>query len=124
MCLMSNVELSKDALEQAATRAKYLEALGKALGVDENVLKITVPGLIAQAHELAVQIDYTTKHDRRPSNITKIRNIGEMFLAGSRLDYLKFPVGCYVLALLKEDPQGRIFKDLTDWVGKWTDGTG
>jgi len=121
----SGSEQEKSPEQIEATRRKYLEALAISLGANETTARMSAESLLRNAGYLA-SIDYSKDmNDLDPKDIQQIEALGSWLLTGSQQrDQLKFTVGAWALALLKEDPSSGYFKNLDQWVGMWTDGTG
>ena len=109
----------------AQMRRKNLEAMATGIGANPLTAKLSAEALLGASSELA-GIDYSTDRDKLdPKMVEQIEAIGKWYLSGSgQADQLKFTVGARVLSLLKENPNSGNFKNLKDWVNRWTDGDG
>lgn len=123
--------MSKETLNTAEkvlnTRSKYLEAMACALGVEQGLARRKID-LLIKSHLSGALYSPEYKKERNEmdkEDVEWTEFIGKVFLTGSpQYEGLSFTVGSRIFSLLNEDPKSGYFKNLGEWVGMWTDGSG
>ncbi len=110
--------------ELNAVRGKFVEALGIALGGNPFITRVTVAGLVQRSAEVQ-SIPAPTKDmfEENPDLVAIIKGLGNCILQGSELEnYLNYPVGGWVLLIMKSENPAELQPNLRSWVDLWTDG--